>query len=239
VEKDPRIPRTPAEMISSFSEPANFLWAAGGLSEGLCSGDPRINSVLLCVPTGDSIFEATVADLDKQGETAFYHGDEASSPLHFHRVSATAETGAFTACIYPGPQPNLPTYRVSVTRCPMIQVQIIASQVQPSGVGEHVQDTEDGDIRNMKRKALTVCTDCNKGFGRAQELTRHRKDVHEQRRRCLFCGFKWTRPSNIKAHLFAKHSEKFTVKHLVAMQALRGRMIIAFLDAYNQGSGPV
>ncbi|KAF8496862.1 hypothetical protein F5888DRAFT_370736 [Russula emetica] len=206
-------------MSSSFSEPIDFLWAVG--REGLvCSGDPRINSALFCFPTGDSISEATVAD--KQGMSAFYHGDEASSPLHFHPVRA--ETGAFTACIPSGPQPNLPTYRA-----------------QPSGVGEHViiQDTQDGGTRNRNRKARAVCTDCNKDFGRAQELARHRKDVHEQRHLCLFCDFKWTRPSSIKAHLFAKHSEKFTVEHLVAIQALRGRMIVAFLDAYNQGSGPV
>ena len=85
----------------------------------------------------------------------------------------------------------------------------------------------------MNRKVRAVCTDCSKGFGRAQELARHRKDVHERPRNCLFCGFKWTRPSNIKAHLFAKHGEKFTAEHRVTIQALRGRMIVAFLDAYN------
>ena len=83
---------------------------------------------------------------------------------------------------------------------------------------------------NVRR---AVCTDCNIGFGRVQELARHRKDVHERRRICLFCDFKWTRPSNIKAHLFAKHSENFTAENLVTIQALRGRMIVAFLDEYN------
>jgi DNA-directed RNA polymerase subunit RPC12/RpoP len=86
---------------------------------------------------------------------------------------------------------------------------------------------------NMNRKVRAVCANCNKGFGRAQELARHRKDVHERPRNCPFCGFKWTRPSNIKAHLFAKHSKKFSAENLVAIQALRGRMIVAFLDAYN------
>jgi hypothetical protein len=224
-------------MSSSFFEPTNFLWAVG--SEGLCSGDPRINSATLCFPTGDSISEATVAD--KQGRTAFHHGDEAPSPLHFPHVRA--EMGAFTALIQSGP--ILPTYRVSVARFPVIRVQIIASQARPSasGVGEHViiQDTQDGlgGTRNMNRKARrAVCTDCNKGFGRAQELARHRKDVHEQRRHCLFCGFKWTRPSNIKAHLLTKHSENFTAELLVTIQALRGRLIVAFLDAYSTIKAP-
>jgi hypothetical protein len=223
-------------MSSLFSEPADFLWAVD--MEGLYSGDPRINSALFCVPAGDSISEATAAD--KQGMVTFHHGDglEASSksPLHFHHVRA--EMGAFTTCIQPVPQlePNLPTYRVSVARFPMIRVQIVAPQARPFGAGENatIQDT-----RKMNRKAQNVCTDCNKGFKRAQELARHRKDVHEQRRHCLFCGFKWTRPSNIKAHLLTKHSENFTADLLVTIQALRGRLIVAFLDAYNQGSGSV
>jgi hypothetical protein len=222
-------------MNSSFSEQTDFPWEVG--REGLYSGDPRINSALFCVPAGDSISEATVAD--RQGMAAFHHGDEleafSGSPLQFHHVRA--EMGAFTSCVRLGPQPNLQTYRVSVARFPVIRVQIIASQARPFGVlEEHVtiQDT-----RKVNRKAQSVCTDCNKGFGRAQELARHRKDVHEQRRHCLFCDFKWTRPSNIKAHLLTEHGEKFTAELLVMIQALRGRLIVAFLDAYNQGSGPV
>jgi hypothetical protein len=223
-------------MSSSFSEPTDFLWAVD--REGLHSGDPRIYSALFYVTAGDSISEASVAD--KQGMVAFHHGDrlEASSksPLHFHH--ARAEMEPFTACIQPVPQlePNLLTYMVSVARFPVVRVQIVAPQARPFGAGEHVtiQDT-----RKMNRKTQNICTNCNKGFGRAQELARHRKDVHEQRRHCLFCGFKWTRPSNIKAHLLTKHSEKFTADLLVMIQALRGRLIVAFLDAYNQGSGPV
>lgn len=223
-------------MSPSFPEPTDFSREAAW--EGPYSGDPRINPELFWVPADDSISEATVAD--KQGTVAFHHGDRlgasSKSPLHFHHVHA--EMGAFTASIQSVPrlEPNLPTYRVSVATFPVIRVPIVAPQDRPFGAGEHVtiQDT-----RKMNREARSVCTDCNKGFGRAQELARHRKDVHEQRRHCLFCPFKWSRPSNIKAHLLTKHSEKFTADLLVTIQALRGRLIVAFLDAYNQGSGPV
>jgi hypothetical protein len=89
----------------------------------------------------------------------------------------------------------------------------------------------------MNRRARAICTNCNKSFGRVQELDRHRKDVHEQPRHCLFCGFKWTRPNNIKAHLLDKHRENFNAELLDTIQTSRGRMIVAFLDDYDQASG--
>ncbi|KAF8496856.1 hypothetical protein F5888DRAFT_370531 [Russula emetica] len=134
----------------------------------------------------------------------------------------TIETTVPSVQLPVGPQPQLSTYE---------------ARTHGTGPEGHVtiQRThwQDRGSRNMNCKVRTVCTDCNKGFGRAQELARHRKDVHGQRRHCLFCGFKWTRPSNIKAHLFTKHSEKFTAEQLVTIQALRGRMVVAFIDAYN------
>lgn len=111
-------------------------------------------------------------------------------------------------------------------------------QARPHETGGHVttQASQDGGSRNMNRRARTVCTDCNRRFGRAQELDRHRRDVHEQPRYCPFCDFKWTRPNNIKTHLLTRHRGKFTAELLVTIRALRGRMIIAFLDGYDQGS---
>ncbi len=35
----------------------------------------------------------------------------------------------------------------------------------------------------------------------------------------------------------ARHCGKFTAELLVVIKALRGRMIIAFLDGYNLGAG--
>ncbi len=89
----------------------------------------------------------------------------------------------------------------------------------------------------MNCKARAICADCGRGFGRVQELARHRKDSHEEPRQCPFCDFKWTRPYNIKAHILARHCGKFTAELLVVIKALRGRMIIAFLDGYNLGAG--
>jgi hypothetical protein len=109
----------------------------------------------------------------------------------------------------------------------------------PHGTGGHViiQDTQGRGSGNMNRSARSVCTDCNKSFGRAQELARHWRDVHEQPRRCLFCSSKWTRPSSIKAHLLSKHRGEFTAEFLDKIQVLRGQMIVAFLDEYGQGFG--
>ena len=123
----------------------------------------------------------------------------------------------------------------------LIRVQTNIPQARPHDAGGHetIQGTQNRSNGNMSRRVRAICIDCNKGFGRAQELARHRKDAHEQPRRCLFCGFKWTRPNSIKVHLLAKHRGKFTAELLITIQALRGRMIIAFLDGYDQDSGGV
>ena len=109
--------------MSSFSEPTEFPCAvrsSGG--EGLCAGGTWINPALLCAPTVDLSFEATVGN--KQEMPGLHHGDEASLPSHSH---ASAE--AFLAYVQWGPQPNLPrrpsflTHVVSASRFPMIRVQ--------------------------------------------------------------------------------------------------------------------
>ncbi|KAH9992831.1 hypothetical protein BJV77DRAFT_1150017 [Russula vinacea] len=203
-------------MSSSYSEPRESTWAVPfSRDEGLCTDGLCIDPALLCAPTGDSILEATTGD--NQGRTVLHHSYDAFLSSHFHHPRAERE--AFLACFQVAPQPSLPTYGV-----------------QPHGAGGRVvgQDIRCGSDKTSRR-ARMVCTVCNRGFGRAQELARHRKDVHEQSRRCLFCGFKWTRPSNIKAHLLDRHRGKFTAELLVTIQALRGQMIVAFLDEYDQG----
>lgn len=208
---DPSHPQIRTKMSSSFSNPTELFWAmvcSGG--ERLRTGDPWVNPAELCdprLPTGDATLEATVA-----------------------RVQLPV-----------GSQPESATYEASTARTAarflMIRTNVSQARPHENGLGGHltIQRTHrrDRGSRNMNCKVRTVCTDCDKSFGRAQELTRHKKDVHESPRNCLFCGFKWTRPSNIKAHLFAKHSSKFTAENLFTIQALRGRMIVAFLDAYN------
>lgn len=220
-------------MSSSYSEPRESTWAVPfSRDEGLCTDGLCIDPALLCAPTGDSILEATIGD--NQGRTVLHHSYDAFLSSHFHHPRAERE--AFLACFQVAPQPSLPTYGVSVARFSVVLVQTNVLQVQPHGAGGRVvgQDIRCGSDKTSRR-ARMVCTVCNRGFGRAQELARHRKDVHEQSRRCLFCGFKWTRPSNIKAHLLDRHRGKFTAELLVTIQALRGQMIVAFLDEYDQG----
>lgn len=100
--------------MSSFSELTEFSCAVRTSDEeGLDAGCTCINPALLCAPTGDSIFEATVGD--KQGMTV-YHGGEASLPSHSH-----ARTKASLAYVQQEPQPNLPnflTYEVSIAWFP-------------------------------------------------------------------------------------------------------------------------
>jgi len=85
----------------------------------------------------------------------------------------------------------------------------------------------------MSNRVRPVCTICNESFGRVQELIRHQKDRHEERRQCLFCHkFKWTRPIRVKAHLIAKHKENFTAERLDELKNLRGQSIVAFLERY-------
>ena len=159
--------------------------------EGLCSDSPCIDPALFCAPTGDSTLEATIGD--NQGWTACHHSYDASLPSHFRHPRARE---ALLVCFQLGPQASLPIYEVSVTRFPVVLVQSNVLQAQPHGIEGRVasHDSRCG----TSCRAEIVCTVCNRGFGRAQELARHQKDVHEQSRRCLFCGFRWTRPVTLR-----------------------------------------
>lgn len=85
----------------------------------------------------------------------------------------------------------------------------------------------------MSNMARPFCADCNKYFGRVQELKRHLNDVHMPLRGCPFCDVKWTRPDKIKAHLMANHEERFTAGMLEQISALYGRRLVECLDTYN------
>ncbi|KAI9453733.1 hypothetical protein F5148DRAFT_458369 [Russula earlei] len=83
------------------------------------------------------------------------------------------------------------------------------------------------DCRGKSEKARPVCGECKKDFGRPQERKRHIKDVHNSPRKCPFCDIKWKRCDKIKAHLLAKHRERFIPE---IVEGLRGRDLTEFLD---------
>ncbi|KAI9508849.1 hypothetical protein F5148DRAFT_839769 [Russula earlei] len=88
---------------------------------------------------------------------------------------------------------------------------------------------EDHNRDGVDRKARPVCSYCNKDFGRSQELERHVNDIHLPPRQCPFCTAKWTRAYQIKAHLLATHSKRFSHQILGKIEALRGQRLIDFL----------
>jgi len=83
--------------------------------------------------------------------------------------------------------------------------------------------------------AQSVCVLCASVFKRIQELKRHIRDKHMDRRLCPFCTFRWSRPNNIKVHIISEHAERFTAELLEAIKGLRGRQVIAFVDGYDNG----
>ena len=217
-------------MSPSFSEPTESPWTVpSAVEQGLYADGLCTNPAPLCAPTDDLTLEATIGDEQARTWTTFHYSEESFSPAHFHQQPEF------------GPRPNSLTYEVSVSRFPSSENRLNVPQALnwPHGTVGHmtIQDTQGRGSGNMNRKARSVCTDCNKSFGRAQELARHRRDVHEQPRRSLFCNLKWTRPSYIKAHLLSKHRGKLTTELLDNIRVLRGQMIVAFLDEYVQGFG--
>jgi hypothetical protein len=124
-----------------------------------------------------------------------------------------------------GPQPDYPAHDASATDLHYYK--------KPHGTRGRSNSTTDQRKRTRGRRARPVCVHCNKDFGRIQELKRHLIEKHAPPRRCPFCDVPWTRPSGMKAHLMARHAEKFTAEMLEAIKALRGRRFIEFIDAYD------
>ena len=83
----------------------------------------------------------------------------------------------------------------------------------------------------------SVCVLCSRVFKRVQELKRHIRDKHMDRRQCPFCTFRWSRLNNIKIHIISRHAERFTAELLEAIKDLRGRRVIAFVDGYDNEPG--
>ncbi|KAF8270379.1 hypothetical protein EI94DRAFT_1723078 [Lactarius quietus] len=72
---------------------------------------------------------------------------------------------------------------------------------------------------------------CGATFGGLQERKRHYIDVHNPRRQCPFCPYKWCRPNKIKTHLLVNHKDKLSREVLNEISAKRGRHLVAFLVA--------
>lgn len=85
-------------------------------------------------------------------------------------------------------------------------------------------------------EARPHCAQCNKVFGRVQELKRHMRDKHMDRGRCPFRLFNWTRPDKIKAHIVTHHAERFTAEILEGVKGLCGQNVIKLVDAYDYAS---
>jgi Zinc finger, C2H2 type len=124
-----------------------------------------------------------------------------------------------------GLQPDNPVHEASGTES--------YNYNRPHVIGGQLGFTADQGKRIAGRGARPICGYCNKDFGRVQELNRHLNEQHMPPCRCPFCDFTWTRPNGMKAHLMVRHAEKFTAEMLEAIEALRGRRFIEFIDAYD------
>jgi hypothetical protein len=67
-------------------------------------------------------------------------------------------------------------------------------------------------------------------------MQRHIRERHEAKRRCPFCKFMWSRPDKLKAHLISKHMENVPAG---ALESLRGRRLLEFVDAYADARYPI
>jgi|SRR5712675_91253 len=63
---------------------------------------------------------------------------------------------------------------------------------------------------------------CDKSYGRRQDLKRHIRDRHGIRPRCPSCGFESTRAERIRRHLITQHRDRFSRKERQDIRRLRG-----------------
>jgi hypothetical protein len=66
--------------------------------------------------------------------------------------------------------------------------------------------------------------DCDKSYGRPQDVGRHIRAEHEisLAPRCFVCDMKWTRAENIKKHLISRHRDHFTKEQRRKIRRSRG-----------------
>ncbi|KAH9163729.1 hypothetical protein EDB89DRAFT_482440 [Lactarius sanguifluus] len=110
-------------------------------------------------------------------------------------------------------------------------------------INDQILNTEQVTVADSERLESLVdtpcgsyyCEMCDKRFGRLQELTRHKSQVHHPPRHCPFCPYLWKRPDKIKNHILYTHPE-FSHKTL---KGLRGKDIVEFLNTYENLSRDV
>jgi Zinc finger, C2H2 type len=72
---------------------------------------------------------------------------------------------------------------------------------------------------------------CDKGYGRPQDLKRHIRDKHRIPPRCPFCGIESTRAENIRKHLIVQHGDRFSSEERRDICRLQGwEATIGFLE---------
>ena len=86
-----------------------------------------------------------------------------------------------------------------------------------------------------RESRLNYCTPCDKVYPRPQELKRHTRDKHEQKRKCPFCRIRWTRPARIRIHVLKSHGSYLNENEEQEILQLRGREeTIRFLEKYEE-----
>ena len=64
--------------------------------------------------------------------------------------------------------------------------------------------------------------DCDKRYGRPQDVRRHVRERHEILPKCLVCGTEWARAEKIRRHLIERHRDHFTKKERQQIRQLQG-----------------
>ncbi|KAH9038490.1 hypothetical protein EDB85DRAFT_1887884 [Lactarius pseudohatsudake] len=85
-----------------------------------------------------------------------------------------------------------------------------------------------------KPPRVYCCTSCSTVYSRLQELKRHVRDRHEERRKCPFCCTRWTRPERIRNHVLKNHGRLLSENERREIYRLRGLDdTVCFLAKYG------
>ena len=107
-----------------------------------------------------------------------------------------------------------------------------AREVTGPQKGQEIQDTP-GPKHGGGGSDQWLCLngDCDKKYGRLQELKRHIRDKHKDPPECLFCDTTWTRPEMMRRHLVVQHQDHLTEEERNDILKLRGwKGTIRFLE---------
>ncbi|KAH9966852.1 hypothetical protein BC827DRAFT_1153172 [Russula dissimulans] len=85
------------------------------------------------------------------------------------------------------------------------------------------RDSEISNIQSSRHRGKECpYVNCNKKYGRPQELKRHIKDKHRIPPRCPFCGIEFTRAEKIRRHLIGQHNDRFSSEERKDIYRLQG-----------------